>query len=171
MPDPSQKPEEAVILIVEDNEDDVFLMERALKAAKVTSPYRVVSDGEEATRYLKGEGIYADRAKYPYPAVIFLDLKLPYMSGFEVLEWKLKNKELPPTIVIVITSSNEAKDLKRAYSLGAVLDIRPRRINCPKIPRQPGQLLEMRRNIINMLQHIERNQRIHLQRISLRVLD
>ena len=119
MPDPSQKPEEAVILIVEDNEDDVFLMERALKAAKVTSPYRVVSDGEEATRYLKGEGIYADRAKYPYPAVIFLDLKLPYMSGFEVLEWKLKNKELPPTIVIVITSSNEAKDLKRAYSLGA----------------------------------------------------
>ena len=119
MPDPSQKPEEAVILIVEDNEDDVFLMERALKAAKVTSPYRVVSDGEETTRYLKGEGIYADRAKYPYPAVIFLDLKLPYMSGFEVLEWKLKNKELPPTIVIVITSSNEAKDLKRAYSLGA----------------------------------------------------
>ena len=119
MPDPSQKPEEAVILIVEDNEDDVFLMERALKAAKVTSPYRVVSDGEEATRYLKGEGIYADRAKYPYPAVIFLDLNLPYMSGFEVLEWKLKNKELPPTIVIVITSSNEAKDLKRAYSLGA----------------------------------------------------
>ena len=115
----TKKPDQPAILIVEDNEDDLFLMERALKAAKVTSVCRVVSDGEEATRYLSGEGQYADRAKFPYPAVVFLDLKLPYMSGFEVLEWKQKNTELPPTIVIVITSSNEVKDLKRAYSLGA----------------------------------------------------
>ena len=112
-------PKDTAILIVEDNEDDVFLMERALKAAKVAGLCRVVSDGEEATRYLNGEGQYADRAKFPYPAVVFLDLKLPYMSGFEVLEWKQKSTELPPTIVIVITSSNETSDLKRAYALGA----------------------------------------------------
>lgn len=114
-----RRAEDTVILIVEDNEDDVFLMERALRAAKVTCAYRIVADGEEATRYLRGEGKYADREQFPYPAIVFLDLKLPYMSGFEVLEWRHETKDLPPTVFIVITSSNEVRDLKRAYSLGA----------------------------------------------------
>ena len=119
MEDEMRNADDTVILIVEDNEDDVFLMERALRAAKVTCAYRVVADGEEATRYLSGEGKYADREKFPYPAIVFLDLKLPYMTGFEVLQWKKDRDDLPPAIFIVITSSNESKDLKRAYSLGA----------------------------------------------------
>lgn len=114
-----KKTGETAILLVEDNEDDVFLMERALEAAEIHCPLRVVQDGQEATRYLSGEGRYADRNEYPYPGIVFLDLKLPYMSGFEVLKWKQEARNLPATVFIVVTSSSETKDLKLAYSLGA----------------------------------------------------
>ena len=60
------------ILLVEDNEDDVFLMQRALKGAEVTNPLSIVEDGQQALDYLGGAGKYADRATYPLPAVVFL---------------------------------------------------------------------------------------------------
>lgn len=110
---------ERVILLVEDNEDDVFLMQRALEAANIKNPLIVVQDGESAVDYLAGHGEYSDRKKYPYPSIVFLDLKLPYLSGLEVLEWKQQQRNLPETIVIVVTSSNEPSDLKTAYRLGA----------------------------------------------------
>lgn len=110
---------EGVILLVEDTEDDVFLMKRALKAAGVVNRVIVVTDGEMATEYLAGEKIYADRAQYPMPAVVFLDLKLPLRSGHEVLGWIRGRKELESLIVVVLTSSDEPSDLRRAYSLGA----------------------------------------------------
>jgi CheY-like chemotaxis protein len=70
------------ILLVEDNEDDVFLMQFALKSADIFNPLHVVEDGERAVDYLSGNGPYADRSKFPYPGLVFLDVKLPYMSGF-----------------------------------------------------------------------------------------
>jgi CheY-like chemotaxis protein len=107
------------ILLVEDNEDDVFLMQRALKGARVINPMFVVEDGQEAVDYLGGAGKFADRETYPLPAIVFLDLKLPLISGHDVLAWVRRQKELESLVVIVLTSSNEASDLSRCYALGA----------------------------------------------------
>ncbi|HVO95805.1 MAG TPA: response regulator [Terriglobales bacterium] len=107
------------LLLVEDNEDDVFLMKRALKEAHVMNPLYVVVDGQEAVDYLAGKGRFTDRKRYPLPAVVFLDLKLPYISGHDVLAWIRGQKEHESLVVIVLTSSNEASDLSRCYSLGA----------------------------------------------------
>ena len=108
-----------ILLLVEDNEDDVFLMQRALKGACVTNPLFVVEDGQQAVDYLGGTGEFADRDEYPLPGVVFLDLKLPFMSGHDVLAWIRRQKQLESLVVIVLTSSNEASDLSRCYSLGA----------------------------------------------------
>ena len=107
------------ILLVEDNKDDVFLMKRALQNARFSNPVIVVETGPEAMDYLSGAGQYADRDSYPMPAVVFLDLKLPFLYGHEVLAWIRKQRELESLVVIVLTSSNEASDLSRCYSLGA----------------------------------------------------
>lgn len=107
------------ILLVEDNKDDVFLMKRALQSARFSNPVIVVETGPEAMDYLSGAGQYADRDSYPMPAVVFLDLKLPFLYGHEVLAWIRKQRELESLVVIVLTSSNEASDLSRCYSLGA----------------------------------------------------
>jgi CheY-like chemotaxis protein len=108
-----------ILLLVEDNEDDVFLMQRALKGACVTNPLFVVEDGQQAVDYLGGTGKFADRDNYPLPSVVFLDLKLPFLSGHDVLAWIRRQRQLESLVVIVLTSSNEASDLSRCYSLGA----------------------------------------------------
>jgi CheY-like chemotaxis protein len=110
---------DGVILLVEDSEDDVFLMKRALKGAGIANRVVVVTDGEQATNYLAGEAEFGDRAACPMPSVVFLDLKLPLRSGHEVLGWIRGRKELESLVVVVLTSSDEPSDLRRAYSLGA----------------------------------------------------
>ena len=107
------------LMLVEDNEDDVFLMKRALRGAHVINPLVVAEDGQEAVDYLAGAGKFADRSNYPLPAVVFLDLKLPFISGHDVLKWIRQQKDLDSLVVIVLTSSNEASDLSRCYALGA----------------------------------------------------
>ncbi len=107
------------LLLIEDNQDDVFLMKRALKAARVMNPLYVVEHGQEALDYLGGAGKFANRESYPLPAVVFLDLKLPFISGHDVLAWIRRQKQLESLVVVVLTSSNEASDLSRCYSLGA----------------------------------------------------
>jgi CheY-like chemotaxis protein len=107
------------ILLVEDNKDDVFLMKRALQDARIANPIMVVETGNEAMDYLGGVGKFADRESYPLPAVVFLDLKLPFVYGHEVLAWIRRQREFESLVVIVLTSSNEASDLSRCYSLGA----------------------------------------------------
>lgn len=107
------------ILLVEDNEDDVFAFQRALKKAEITNTLEVAENGQQALEYLKGEQMYRDRAKFPLPFIIFLDLKLPYVDGFEILEWLRTQRALSAVPVCVLTSSAEIKDKDRAYSLGA----------------------------------------------------
>lgn len=107
------------ILLVEDNEDDIFLMKRALHGAGISNELRCVEDGQQAIDYLSGEGQFADRDQFPLPAIVFLDLKLPLKSGRDVLAWVRSNREFEHIVVLVLTSSNEPSDLHEAYRLGA----------------------------------------------------
>lgn len=106
-------------MLVEDNEDDVFLMTRALKGAGITNELYVVEDGQQVIEYLSGDGVFTDRELYPIPAILFLDLKLPIRGGLQVLGWIRSRRELEGLVVVVLTSSNEPSDLSEAYRLGA----------------------------------------------------
>ena len=110
---------EQIILLVEDEDDDVFLLKKALTSAGVKNRAVVANDGNEAIDYLSGMGRFADRQEFPYPALVLLDLKLPYRSGLEVLAWMRRQTNLPPTRVAVLSSSSEPRDLKAAAELGA----------------------------------------------------
>jgi CheY-like chemotaxis protein len=105
------------ILLAEDNEDDIFLMERAFKKAKLTNPLRIVSDGEQALAYLKGEGIYADREQFPFPALVLLDIKMPRMNGLELLSVIRQDPQLRRLVVIFLTASNLDRDVNQAFDL------------------------------------------------------
>jgi len=107
------------LLLVEDNEDDLFFMQRAIKAAEISNALQVVRDGQAAIDYLAGEGEYADRNRFPTPCLTLLDLKLPRRSGFEVLSWLRRQSELQALVVIVLSTSKERRDIENAYGLGA----------------------------------------------------
>lgn len=111
--------EQYPILLVEDSEDDQTLIRRAFAKAKLSNPLHIVDDGDKAVAYLSGNGIYADRNAHPLPTIILLDLKLPRRSGHEVLAWLRAQPSLPKIPVVVLTSSAETADVKRAYDLGA----------------------------------------------------
>lgn len=107
------------ILLVEDNPDDVFFMNRACRQAEIVQSLQVVENGRAAIDYLSGTGEFADRAKYVLPCLILLDLKLPYKSGADVLQWIRESETLRNLPVIILTTSAEQSDVERAYRLGA----------------------------------------------------
>ena len=107
------------ILLAEDNEDDIFIFERAYKQTGTKNPVQIARDGEEVADYLAGEGAFADRRKFPLPYLLLLDLKLPLRPGLEILEWMRSKPELASINVVVLTSSAEQRDLARARELGA----------------------------------------------------
>jgi CheY-like chemotaxis protein len=107
------------ILYAEDEENDVFLMERAFKKADIPNPLRIVPDGRLAVEYLAGAGTYADREAHPMPGLILLDLNMPGKHGLDVLEWLRAQPATSTLLVVVFTSSNQDRDIHRAYSLGA----------------------------------------------------
>jgi CheY-like chemotaxis protein len=109
----------ATILLVEDEPSDVFLMKRALKGAQILNPLQVACDGQQAIDYLSGAGKFSDRTQFPLPSIVFLDLKLPYKSGFDVLGWIRGQSNLEQTLVMVLTSSSEERDIAQCYKLGA----------------------------------------------------
>jgi CheY-like chemotaxis protein len=107
------------VLLVEDNPADVELTLRALRSARVTNPVTAVADGAVALEFAFATGAYADRAGAPPPKVVFLDLKLPKVSGLEVLARLKGDPRTQDVPVVVLTSSAEAPDIARAYALGA----------------------------------------------------
>ncbi len=106
------------ILLAEDNDDDVFFMQRAAKSCGFANPIQVVSHGQEAIDYLSGANGYGDREKFPLPFLIFLDLKMPQRGGLEVLEWIRGQPSLQTMLVLILTTSREESDVRRAYRLG-----------------------------------------------------
>ncbi len=110
---------QSVILLAEDSEDDVLLIRRAFRHANIVNPLQVVKDGEEAIAYLRGDGQYANRAEYPLPELLLLDLKMPKASGFDVLRWLREQPGLKALRVVVLSSSEQVRDVNMAYRLGA----------------------------------------------------
>jgi len=111
--------EHAVILLAEDEEDYVLLIRRAFSQANIPYPLQVVWNGQEAISYLKGEGKYSNRDEYPLPDLLLLDLKMPRVNGFEVLQWIRSQPGLSSLRVLVLTSSDQIRDVNEAYKLGA----------------------------------------------------
>jgi CheY-like chemotaxis protein len=109
---------QSVFLLVEDNEDDVFFMKRAFKDARLPNQLRVVNSGDDAIAYLSNTGPYSDREQNPQPDMVFLDLKMPGLDGFEVLSWIRQDRRLTVPVA-VLTSSPEDSDRMRARILGA----------------------------------------------------
>ena len=110
---------EAGLLIVEDDTDALFLLKRAFLKVGLSVPLRVAVDGEDAVAYLSGRGVYADRTSNPLPCLVLLNLKLPKKSGLEVLEWMRQQPRLRRIPVVIVTTSGEERDRKRALELGA----------------------------------------------------
>jgi len=111
--------ERAIILIAEDEEDYVLLLKRAFAEAQIRNPILSVSTGKDTISYLTGDGKYSNREEYPLPDLLLLDLKLPGYSGLEILRWLRAQPGLAGLRVVVLTSSEQLKDVNDAYRLGA----------------------------------------------------
>lgn len=114
-------PEEILrtILLVEDEPSDAALLTRGFEKAKVANPIIHLANGDEVLRYLAAKGEYADRVKYPLPAVILLDLKLPGATGMQILQWMRAQGEIKRIPVVVLTSDDSPRTIDAAYDLGA----------------------------------------------------
>jgi CheY-like chemotaxis protein len=107
------------VLYVEDDHNYATLMQHVFKQTGFSHTLRIVPNGVEAIAYLKGEGRFADRSVYPFPMLLLLDLKMPLLSGFDVLEWVRQKSNYRTLPIVVLTCSGEYEDLRRAYDLGA----------------------------------------------------
>src|SRR5215831_9238342 len=107
------------ILLGEDDPGDALLLELALAKALDDVSLRFVRDGQEAIDYLQGMGRFADRVKFPLPRLMVLDLKLPLVNGFEVIAWVRRQPGLKQMPIIVLTGSDEPRDMNCARELGA----------------------------------------------------
>jgi CheY-like chemotaxis protein len=109
---------DAAILVAEDDENDIFLMTRAFERAGIPNPLFVVRNGQEAVDYLSGAGDYAQRDKFPLPGLMLLDLKMPWMDGFDVLKWLRAHPAFDTLPVVVLTSSKLQNDVDKSRQLG-----------------------------------------------------
>jgi CheY-like chemotaxis protein len=107
------------VLYVEDEECDLFFMQAAFQKAGLGQALRGLGNGQEAIDYLSGSGAYADRSQHPLPSMLLLDLNLPLVSGFEVLQWLRGRPEFQALPVVIFSSSSEEEDKARARQLGA----------------------------------------------------
>jgi CheY-like chemotaxis protein len=119
--------QQRIILLVEDDTNDALLCQKALHESGTLQTVIHLPDGEDAIKYLNGDPPYQDRTKYPLPALVLLDLKMPKLTGFDVLIWLQNHPALASEIpVIVLTGSIYPEDAKRAKQLGAVgYEIKP----------------------------------------------
>jgi CheY-like chemotaxis protein len=107
------------VLVLEDNPDDAFLMNRAIGRIKPLRKVRVVADAKTAIAYLEGKDPFSSAAENPLPSLIFVDIKMPGMNGLEFLAWLRAQPLLKRIPAIILTSSKEVFDIELAYDLGA----------------------------------------------------
>ncbi|HKQ36814.1 MAG TPA: response regulator [Verrucomicrobiae bacterium] len=109
----------STILLVDDNDDDTYIFERAWKKAGIGNPLAIVSDGDQAIAYLSGKEPFNDREQHGFPLIVLLDLNMPRKNGFEFLEWVRQQPALRFLTIEVLTSSMRPQDVERALALGA----------------------------------------------------
>lgn len=107
-----------MILFAEDNPDDAFIFQAMFKRFGGTGTVHHVDNGQEVINWLIGKGNYSDRTRFPMPGLLLLDLKMPLKTGFEVLEWLRAQSQFQELPVIILSSSDDKTDLKRAQELG-----------------------------------------------------
>ncbi|SPE50818.1 Response regulator receiver protein (modular protein) [Verrucomicrobia bacterium] len=106
------------ILQVENDPNDAFLLQHAMRRARIANPIQVVTDGQQAIDYLQGAGKFADRVKFPFPCLVLLDLNLAYVRGLDVLRW-IRQQPGMALAVIMLTACGSEADIAEAYRLGA----------------------------------------------------
>ncbi len=111
--------ENPTILVADDDECASLLMSTVFERAGFGQPLQFARDGVEAIAYLSGDGAYADRQRFPLPAVLMLDLNMPRKDGFEVLAWIRQQPAFKQLHVYVLSASGQPEDIQRAYDLGA----------------------------------------------------
>jgi CheY-like chemotaxis protein len=113
------KPQKQTLLIVEDDDDQRLFFKLAFESLGTQYVVQALASGEEAIAYLKGESKYRDRTKFEFPSYVITDLKMPRGDGFHVLEFIKKNPALSLIPVVMLSSSEDADDVRHAYLLGA----------------------------------------------------
>lgn len=107
-----------LVLCAEDEESDALILRRAFVKAEIANPLVIVKDGKEAIDYLSGAAVYRDRQAHPLPGLIILDLKMPRLSGFDVLAWLATRPDLGRIPVVILSSSMAEADMRKARELG-----------------------------------------------------
>jgi CheY-like chemotaxis protein len=107
------------VLHSDDSEDDRQLLAYAVRKHEKPFDLQSVEDGQAAADYLAGVGDYSDRARFPFPVLLLLDIKMPRMTGFDVLAWIRSERSLNNLPVAILSSSYDEADVKRTYALGA----------------------------------------------------
>ncbi len=133
------------ILYVEDDENDLWLLERAFWSEGMKESLHVVRDGAEAIAWLAGDGDYGDRAKYPLPNLVLLDIRLPKVDGFAVLRWARARPPFNTLPMIMFSISYELNDVTESYRLGANLFLVK--------PAAHEELRHIARFLVTWLQH------------------
>jgi CheY-like chemotaxis protein len=137
-----------VILAAEDDPNDLELLRHVIGETGVEVNFQSADDGEQLVNYLKGEGKFSDRDAYPVPDIVVLDLKMPRMNGFEVLQWLRQEPGLARIPTVVLSGSGLESDIEEAYRLGANTYF-----------TKPGQLAELRKIIGALIDYWRRSQR------------
>jgi CheY-like chemotaxis protein len=116
-----------IVLLVEDDENDALLAQRAMREARTAHRIIRMESGEKAVAYLRGDPPYSDRTEHPLPSLVLLDLKMPGLTGFDVLTWLQTQPELSTKVpVVVLTGSVHPEDMDKAKKLGAVgFEVKP----------------------------------------------
>ena len=104
--------------MVDDSDEDYLLVKLAMKKTPRLQLLSQLFNGDEAIAYLSGDGKYGDRNQYPFPDLLLLDLKMPGLSGFDVLKW-IKTRVFEDLVVVIFSGSNERADMTAALELGA----------------------------------------------------